>query len=101
MNNYIDVLNIMRQFHELEKMKFVMFNKKQLSVFQNVGNPDDPIHNRKELKVNQIYELQYDSQGQEKKINEFLMQDHMNGDNVINKRLLKFYLEQLDPSKFD
>jgi hypothetical protein len=91
MYNYIDVLQMMKQFHELERLKFVMFNKKQLSIFQNIGIPEDPLHHKKIEGINSLYKFQYDQTAQKKKAQEFFKDDGEN-DTKIDQRLKKFYL---------
>lgn len=92
MNNYIDVLQMMRQFHELERLKFVLFNKKQLAIFQNIGIPEDPF-NRKNfsLRLNSFYDFQYDINKQRIKAQEFLEQPKNFENSKISNRLKKMF----------
>jgi hypothetical protein len=93
MNNYIDVLQMMRQFHELERMKFVLFNKKQLAIFQNIGIPEDPFNKKNYIRLNNFYDFQYDNKAQKKKAKEFFTKDRKNtNDSKLTTRLKKLYL---------
>jgi hypothetical protein len=95
MNNYIDVLQMMRQFHELERLKFVLFNKKQLAIFQNIGIPEDPLHKKIDIRLNNFYDFQYDHKAQKKKAKEFFIKERKttNGnDSRLTTRLKKLYL---------
>lgn len=94
MNNYIDVLQMMKQFHELERIKFVLFNKKQLSIFQNVGVPEDPLHMKKLDKINTLYKFQYDKNAQKKKAQEFFTTTQGENESILDKRLKKLYLNK-------
>lgn len=95
MNNYIDVLQMMRQFHEMERLKFVLFNKKQLAIFQNIGIPEDPLHKKFDIRLNNFYDFQYDHKAQKKKAKEFFINKKktINGnESRLTNRLKKLYL---------
>ncbi len=94
MNNYIDVLQMMRQFHELERLKFVLFNKKQLAIFQNIGIPEDPFSKKSLARMNSFYSFQYDHKAQKKKVKEFFNNTNKNNqdDSKISSRLKKMFI---------
>jgi hypothetical protein len=94
MNNYIDVLQMMRQFHELERLKFVLFNKKQLAIFQNIGIPEDPFGKNSLVRMNSFYSFQYDHKAQKKKVKEFFNNTNRNNENdsKISSRLKKMFI---------
>jgi hypothetical protein len=92
MHNYIDVLQMMKQFHELERLKFVLFNKKQLSIFQNIGIPEDPLHMKKIDRINTLYKFQYDKNAQKKKAQEFFKDTQGENESKLDQRLKKLYL---------
>lgn len=92
MHNYIDVLQMMKQFHELERLKFVLFNKKQLSIFQNIGIPEDPLHLKKIDRINTLYKFQYDKNAQKKKAQEFFKDTQGENESKLDQRLKKLYL---------
>jgi hypothetical protein len=92
LNNYIDVLQMMRQFYELERLKFILFNKKQLAIFQNIGIPEDPFSRKKlNLRVNTFYDFQYDYQAQKIKAQEFFKKPTYSENSKINSRLKKMF----------
>jgi hypothetical protein len=92
MNNYIDVLQMMRQFHELERLKFVLFNKKQLAIFQNIGIPEDPFSRKNfTMRINNFYDFQYDNKAQKIKAQEFFEQGKILDNSKISTRLKKMF----------
>ncbi len=92
MYNYIDVLQMMRQFHELERLKFVLFNKKQLAIFQNIGIPEDPFNKKNLERLNTFYDFQYDTKAQKRKAKEFFRKDKFGSESKVTLRLKKLYL---------
>ena len=92
--NYLDVLQMVKHFHEIDKLKFVLFNKKQLSVFLNIGLPDDPLQRVKSLKINNMYDFQNETEKQNKKIMEFFKNENKINSDIMNKRLKKLYIGQ-------
>lgn len=91
MYKYIDVLQIMKQFHELQLLKFVLFNKKQLAIFQNIGMPEYPFNKNKVSRVNDFHIFRLDFKEQKTKAKEFFMESSLN-ESKIDKRLKKLYL---------
>jgi hypothetical protein len=91
MYRYIDVLQMMKQFHELQLIKFVLFNKKQLAIFQNIGMPEDPFNKNKVSRVNDFHFFQQDFKEQKNKAKEFFLESSLN-ESKIDKRLKKLYL---------
>jgi hypothetical protein len=92
MYKYIDVLQMMRQFHELQLLKFVLFNKKQLAIFENIGMPEDPFSKNKFSKINELNYFQQNAKEQKVKAKEFFSGDNGLNDSKISKRLKKLYL---------
>ena len=83
---------MMRQFYELERLKFILFNKKQLAIFQNIGIPEDPFSRKKlNLRVNTFYDFQYDYQAQKIKAQEFFKKPTYSENSKINSRLKKMF----------
>lgn len=82
---------MIKQFHELQLLKFVLFNKKQLAIFQNIGMPEDPFNKNKVSRVNDFHIFQLDFKEQKTKAKEFFMESSLNG-TKIDKRLKKLYL---------
>ncbi len=95
MNNYVDVLNMIKQFTDLDNMKFVFFNKKQLAVFKNLGTPDDPINHDRGLKKNKRFNIQAHPNEHSEKILQFLDKNNEKTFNCINRRLYKYFMENI------
>ena len=68
MSNYIDVMQMMRQFHELERLKLIILDRQQLSAFENIGIPEDPFSDKNLNKSNMLHVI-IDELKQKNKIN--------------------------------
>ena len=82
----------MRQFHELQLIKFVLFNKKQLAIFENIGMPEDPFSKNKISKINDLNYFQQNAKEQKVKAKEFFSGINNLNESKISKRLKKLYL---------
>ena len=86
---YFDILEIVKKLHEFERLKYVVFSKKQIALFNYVNQPSNPLIYSTQL--NFITErLKFDNDlEKQKKILESLFELNNFKDDKFTKRLLK------------
>jgi hypothetical protein len=69
---YTDVLHIARKISEIEKLKYIMFSKKQLAYFNHVCKLENPLKKGRPSKLTEFYKYSLDTHQQHKDIAEYL-----------------------------
>jgi hypothetical protein len=92
---YTDILNIIRNFLDVKKLKYVFMNNKQLSVFNQIHSPYSPITNTKYSKLTKKISFDMDEKEQINKLNQFLSMPIKDiYENEVNRRLHKLFTNE-------
>jgi hypothetical protein len=90
---YIDILKIVKNLQDFNKMKYVLFNKKQLAVFNLI---EDPVYehdgDKKASKLTKTIKFEMNKMELQEKAIEFLCEEESERDkNIISRRLYKLF----------
>jgi hypothetical protein len=90
---YIDILKIVKNLQDFNKMKYVLFNKKQLAIFNLIEDPVyDHDDNKKRSKLTKTIKFEMNKMQLKEKAIEFLCEEESERDkNIISRRLYKLF----------
>jgi hypothetical protein len=78
---------------DFKKLKYILFNKKQLAIFNMIGDPSMPLGNRLSSTMTQRTQFEIDIEAQKKKAKEFLNMDYGEmREEDVNRRLFKLFM---------
>ncbi len=88
--SYTDVLTIANKFSEIDKMKFVLLDQKQMAIFNIKAKLGDPLREKKN-KMTELFIYDKDRLAQEKTLKEYI-QSISDGYNpsAIDRKLINF-----------
>ena len=87
---YFDIVEIVRKLHEFERMKYVMFNKQQIALFNSISQPSNPLIRSNNLNfVTKRLKFDNDKEAQKQIINNILRHKTQFMEEKTSKRLLK------------
>jgi hypothetical protein len=90
---YTDILNIVMNLQDFKKLKYILFNKKQLAIFNMIGDPSIPLGNRQSSTMTQRTQFEIDIEAQKTKAKEFLFMDYGKmREEDVNRRLFKLFM---------
>jgi hypothetical protein len=87
---YFDIVEIVRKLHEFERLKYVVFNKEQIAIFNSIAQPSNPLIKSDNLDtLTKRLKFDNDKEAQKEIINKVLNHKSDNNDERTTKRLLK------------
>jgi hypothetical protein len=89
---YTDVLNIAEHLNDIEKIKIVLFSKRQLALFNSIANIENPLNLEGKNKLTSYYKFAKDMSSNRSIIEKYLKDYEENPDfgtdNKIDKKLI-------------
>jgi hypothetical protein len=94
--SYTDVLTIAKKFNEIDKLKFLLFNEKQIALFNLKGNIKNP-YGIKKNKMTELFIYNHDGESQKNNLEDFL-QSLKNGQeaSAIDRKLIDLCSEDIE-----
>jgi hypothetical protein len=90
---YIDIIEIVKKLHEFERMKYVLFSKEQIAIFNSISLPSNPFLNSKSLNfITEKFIYDNDKEAQKIYLERALYSKQGLLEDRINRRLLKLKL---------
>ena len=92
-NDYTDIVNFAKTICEVDKLKFVLFNSKQLALFNLISPPENPLNPDLKKRISVLFKYSKDNDAQIKQAKKYLKRCQDSSKMTdLDKKLLDMFL---------